>query len=241
MVKPAAKHSAVPAHATPLKKLMRAVGAAVGNSVHEVPFQAAAPVLMLALNPVWSPVAPTATQSEELGHVTCLRKSPVRDPDNDGLGTKLQELPFQRSIAVDSAKPAALVVEPTLQQLSAVVQVTPERYKPSGDWGDDTIDQLAPFHRSTRPLPLASAGKMGRNCVSCGLGPLHPTAQQAEAVVQLTALRPLWVCPVDGVLTIAHEEPFQRSRTAVLGLPIPSTLVPLAQHSVLPAQEMPRK
>ncbi len=77
--------------------------------------------------------------------------------------------------------------------------------------------------------------------MSWAFGPSHPTAQHKDGPVQATEFKLSWSCPVAGVPTTLHVDPFQCSTSDDVSLPLASVLVPVAQHDVAVEHEMPRK
>src|SRR5271163_4582694 len=121
---------------------------------------------------------PTAEQSEALTQLTPSRLLPWAALVL-GLGAIDQPAPFHCSVRVWAAVP--LLAVPTAQQVEPLPQLTllSSLFRAALVFGLGTIDQLVPFHCSVRvwaAVPLLAV----------------PTAQQVEALTQLTLLSSLF-------------------------------------------------
>ncbi len=98
-----------------------------------------------------------------------------------------------------------------------------------------TTDQSSPFQCSTKAWPPDTWGMMlGRKLSDRALGPANPTAQQSDAVEQVTELNWSWACPDGAVGAKVQLLPFQWSMKPSRGSALESsvTLTPVAQQSV---------
>ena len=68
---------------------------------------------------------------------------------------------------------------------------------------------------------------------------MSPVAQQSEAAIQVTAVRVLPEAAGLGLEVVVHPDPFHRSMSVVVGLPVASMVDPTAQQSDGPAQLTP--